>query len=139
MRTGAEDVRHVLAQAGTSELALGDLALEMERTVVQLRRETVAAVARQRQLREETSAARELVDEVESQASRALARGDALGARQILARGMCVLKSCEELDASLADANRCVSQLLSRLVRTEDQVRFAWRRKEDLARGGRGC
>ncbi len=126
-------------QTGTSEAALRELALEMERTAFELRRETVAAVTQQQLLREEAFAARRLADAVEGRASRAFAKGDSLLARQILARDMYILKTCEALEEGLIRANRSVAELLRRLMHTEDQARWAWRRKEELAERGRGC
>lgn len=117
----------------TSEAALREQALEMERAAFELRRQTVTAVTRQQQLREEAFAARRLADAVEGRASRAFAKGDSLLARQILARDMYILKTCEALEDGLTQANRSVAQLLRRLVQTEDRARRAWRRKEELA------
>jgi phage shock protein A len=133
------DISHLLARTGASDEALGTLALSMERAAFQLRRDTVTAVARQRRLREETLAARALADVVECRALRALESGDAILARQILAREMCTLKSREALEDELSDADRCVSELVGRLMQTEDRARLLWKRKEDLAKGGRGC
>ena len=124
---------------GTTEAALGERALEIQHDAFQLRRETVAAVVRQQQLRQDAFAARELADAVEQRACRALEQGDPVRARQILARDMYVLKTCEALEERLAQANRSVAELLRRLVRTEDAARLAFRRKEELAKGGRGC
>jgi phage shock protein A len=122
-----------------SEATLRELALEMERAAFELRRETVAAVTQQQLLREEAFAARRLADAVEGRASRAFAKGDSLLARQILARDMYILKTCEALEDGLTLANRSVAELLRRLMQTEDQARWAWRRKEELAEKGRGC
>jgi phage shock protein A len=132
-------VSHPLVQDGTSEATLRELAFEMQRTAFELRRETVAAVARQQELRREAFAARERADAVERRACRAFAKGDSLLARQILARDMCLLKTCEALESRLTDANHSVAGLLRRLVQTEDRARLAWRRKEEIAKGGRGC
>ncbi len=133
------DLNHLLAGKDSSDEGLGTLALEMEKAAFQLRRETATAVARQQRIREQTLAARALAEAVERRATRALERGDSILARQILAREMCTLKSHEALEQELADADRWVSQLLDRVVRTEDHARLLWRRKQEVEKGGRGC
>lgn len=106
-----------------------------EGAVVQLRREAVSAVARQQQLREELSSLRRQASQIEQQASRALARGEDLLARQILARGIVTLKTREALEAELAEARGQVARLLGAMVRTENR---AWRARGegDLSRPG---
>ena len=55
------------------------------------------AVARQRQLQERLSPARARASAVEDEARRALARGEDLLARQVLARGLCTLETRRQL------------------------------------------
>ena len=98
---------------------------DMEGAVVELRREAVNAVVRQQRLREEIAAIRTRAHEIEQQASRALARGEDLLARQILARGICTLKTRDSLEADLAETRGRVAQLLTTMIRTENR---AWRR-----------
>ena len=98
---------------------------DMEGAVVELRRDAVNAVIRQQRLREEIAAIRTRASEIEQQASRALARGEDLLARQILARGICTLKTRDVLEAELAEARGHVGQLLATMVRAENR---AWRR-----------
>ena len=95
-----------------------------EGAVVELRREAVNAVARQRQLREELAAIRARACAIERQAARALERGDDLLARQVLARGIFTLKTRDHLEAELADSRGHVARLLTTMVRAENR---AWR------------
>jgi len=113
-----------------AEVALDPVVYSMERAVVELRREAVNAVIRQQQLREEIAQIRTRASEIERQASQALARGEDLLARQILARGICTLKTRDLLEAELAEARGHVSRLLTTMVRTENR---AWpvRRQEN--------
>jgi phage shock protein A len=97
---------------------------DTEGAVVELRREAVNAVVRQQQLREEIARIRTRAHEIEQQASRALARGEELLARQILARGIFTLKTRDTLEAELAEARGHVGRLLTTMVRTENR---AWR------------
>jgi phage shock protein A len=93
--------------------------------VVELRREAVSAVARQQQLLEELEAIRARACAIESQASRALACGDDLLGRQILARGMFTLQTRDALESELVEARGHVCRLLTRMVRTENRARQA--------------
>jgi phage shock protein A len=90
--------------------------------VAELRRKAVDAVVRQQQLREELAAIRARAYEVERQASRALARGDDLLARQILARGIFTLKTRDSLEAELVESRGHVARLLTTMVRTENRA-----------------
>jgi phage shock protein A len=90
--------------------------------VVELRREAVNAVVRQQRLQEEIAAIRTRAHEIEQLASRALARGEDLLARQILSRGIFTLKTRDVLEAELAAARGHVGQLLTTMVRTENRA-----------------
>jgi phage shock protein A len=107
-------------------VALDPFVRSTESAVAELRREAVDAVVRQQQLREQLAAIRARACEVERQASRALARGDDLLARQILARGIFTLKTRDSLQAELAESRGHVARLLTTMVRTEN--RALWRK-----------
>ena len=106
-------------------VAPNPFAQDTEGAVVQLRREAVNAVVRQQQLREEIARIRTQAHEIEQQASRALARGEELLARQILARGIFTLKTRDALEAELAEARGHVGRLLTTMVRTENRAWYA--------------
>jgi phage shock protein A len=95
-----------------------------ESVVVELRREALRAVVRQQQVREELAAIRAHAIEIERRAARALARGDDLAGRQILARGMFMLHTRDALEAELAECRANLARLLATMVRAEDR---AWR------------
>jgi hypothetical protein len=95
--------------------------MKME-TVFELRREAVEAVARQRRLRERLFPVRAQADGIEEQARQALASGEDLLARQLLARGLCTLETRRQLEAELDEARRRVSRLLATLVRAENRA-----------------
>ena len=103
-------------------VALDPFVPATESAVLELRREAVSAVARQQQLREELEAIRARACEIERQASLALARGDDLLGRQILARGMFTLQTRDALEAELAGARGQVCRLLTTMVRTENRA-----------------
>ncbi len=104
------------------QVALHPLVRDTGETVLALRREAALAVARQRELRERLSPARAQADSVEEEARRALARGDELLARQILARGLCTLETRRQLEQELDEARRHVARLLAALVRAENRA-----------------
>jgi phage shock protein A len=116
-------------------VAPNPFAQDTEGAVVQLRREAVNAVVRQQQLREEIARIRTQAHEIEQQASRALARGDDLLARQILARGIFTLKTRDALEPELAEARGRVAQLLTKMVRIENRAWLARGEREEHLRG----
>jgi phage shock protein A len=105
-------------------VAPSPFAQDTQATVVELRREAAGAVARQQRLREEITKIGAQAHEIERRASRALARGEDLLARQILARGIFTLKARDALEVELAEARGHVCRLLATMVRAENR---AWR------------
>jgi phage shock protein A len=108
-----------------AEVARHPVVQDVEGAVVELRREAVNAVVRQQRLREEMAAIRTRASEIERQASQALARGDDLLARQILARGLYTLTMRDTLEVDLAESRGHVAQLLTTMVRTENRACYA--------------
>jgi phage shock protein A len=105
-----------------AEVALDQAVPDPVGAAVELRRQAVAALSCQQRLREEADAVRTQAEEIERQASRALARGEDLLARQILARGICTLKARDVLEAQLAETRGRVALILRAMVRTEDRA-----------------
>lgn len=105
-----------------TEVALHPLGRDTGEAIVELRREAVEAVARQRQLRDTISPVRALADAIEDEARRAMERDEGLLARQVLARGLCALETRKHLERELAESRRHVSRLLAALVRAEDRA-----------------
>ena len=104
------------------QVALHPLVRDTGETVLALRREAALAVARQRQLQESLSQGRARANAVEDEARRALARGEELLARQVLARGLCALETRRQLEQELDEARRHVARLLAALVRAENRA-----------------
>jgi phage shock protein A len=105
-----------------AEVAAFPFVRDGEGAIVALRREAVEAVARQQRLRAEVRAARAQAVEIEDEARRALAAGDGLLARQILARGICALEVRDQLERDLEESRRLLARVLGNLVRTEDRA-----------------
>jgi phage shock protein A len=93
-----------------------------ESAVAELRREALSAVVRQQQVKGELAALRTQACAIERRAARALARGDDLLGRQILARGMFTLQTRDALEAELAEARGQVCRLLTTMVRVENRA-----------------
>jgi len=128
------DIDHLLGQVEDPELTITQLICDMEESIVDLRRETVTAVACQSRLRKQLFAAEEASKGVELQATLALQRGDELGARQILGRKIAALKTRDDLEVTLAEATGRSARLVAGLIRMEDRAQLARRKRDDLAR-----
>ena len=105
-----------------TQIAPHSLVRDTEETIVAIRREAALSVARQRRLRELLSHTRAQASAVEDEARHALARGEDLLARQILARGLCTLETRRQLESELDEARRHVARLLARVVRAENRA-----------------
>ena len=108
-------------------VALDPFVQGKESAVAELRREAVSAVVRQQQIRDELAAIRTRASEIERQAARALARGDELLGRQILARGLFTLKTRDALEAEFVECRAALARALTTMVRTEKR---AWQATE---------
>ena len=128
------DIDNLLDQVEDPELTITQLICNMEESIVDLRRETVTAVARQSRLRKHLFAAEEASRGVELQATLAVQRGDELGARQILGRKIGALKTRDALEVELAEASGLSARLVAGLIRMEDRAQLARRKRDDLLR-----
>jgi phage shock protein A len=133
------DIDHLLEQVEDPELAITQVISDMEGSIVDLRRETVSAVARESRLRKKLFAAEEASRGVELQATLALQRGDDLGARQIVGRKIGVLKSRDALEEEMAEARDESARLVAGLLRMEDRAQLARRKRDALARRRRNA
>jgi phage shock protein A len=128
------NIDHLLDQVEDPELTITQLICDMEESIVDLRRETVTAVARQSRLRKQLFAAEESTKGVELQATLALQRGDERGARQILGRRIGALKTRDALEEQLAEASGLSARLVAGLIRMEDRAQLARRKRDELVR-----
>jgi phage shock protein A len=128
------DLDLLLEQVEDPELTVTQLVFKMEEAIVDLRRETVTAVARQSRLRKQLFAAEEASRGVELQATLALQSGDELRARQIVGRRIGALKQRDALELELAEASGHSARLVAGLIRMEDQAQLARRKRDELVR-----
>lgn len=135
----AANVNALLDQAEDPEVMVRQIIREMEESIIELRRETVRAVARHKQLQRQVSATRELVADLEGKARLALARNDEALAREAVARKLHTARAVEVLEQEQAAADQAAAQLKTDLARLEDQVQVARRRRDDLVRRQRAA
>jgi phage shock protein A len=132
------DIDRLLGQVEDPELTITQLIGDMEESIIDLRRETVTAVACQSRLRKQLFAAEEASKGVELRATLALQRGDELGARQILGRKIGALKTRDDLEVELAEASGRSARLVAGLIQMEDRAQLARRKRDELVRRRRG-
>ena len=135
----ASDIARLLDRAENPELAIEQLIGDLEESIVDLRRETVTAVARQNRLRRRFFAAEETAGQVEREASMALARGEELRARHVLSRQIGALKARDTLEVALVEAGRVSARLVAALLRMEDRAQLARRKQDQLVRQRRAA
>jgi len=128
------DIDLLLDGAGDPEHAIGQLIGDMEASIVDLRRVTVNAVARQNRLRKQLFAAEGAASRIECEATMALDRGEERRARQVVAREIGVLKARDACARELEDADRLSARLVANLVRMEDRVQVARRKRAEIVR-----
>jgi len=133
-RQMSADIDRLLEQVEDKELTIFQLICDMEECIVDLRRETVATLARQNRLRKQLFSVDEIARDVEARASLAFHAGDERRARHILGRGIGTLKRRDALDGELAEAGEEASRLVAALVRMEDRVHAARRTRDHLVR-----
>jgi len=130
----AADIDLLLGQVDDPELTIFQLICDMEESIVDLRRETVATVARQNRLRKRLFAAEETARDVERQASLALQAGKERRARQVIGSRIGALKERDALEVELSEASGRAARLVAALIRMEDRAQVARRKKDDLVR-----
>lgn len=128
------DIDGLLEQVNNKELTIFQLICDMEESIVDLRRETVTAVAHQNRLRKQLFSAEEVARDVEVRASLALNAGDERRARHILGGRIGALKRRDALEMELVVASQRASRLVAALIRMEDRAQLARRTKDDLVR-----
>jgi phage shock protein A len=133
------NINHLLDQAEDPELMVKELIRDMEESIVELRRETVRAVTRQRQLEKQIEAAAELIGDLQSKAALALGERREDLARRALARKLQTERTRESLERELEGMSRLAGQLKNDLARLEDQAQAARRKKDELIRRRRAA
>ena len=133
------NINHLLDSAEDPEVMLKQLVHDMEEALVELRRETVNAVAREKQLARKAKAAEQIAADLEQDASLALDHDNEEMARKILLRRTEVVRREESLNAELERATALAKRVKSDLIRMQEQVETARGKKEELVRRKRAA
>lgn len=133
------NINHLLDQAEDPEVMVKEIIRNMEESIIELRRETVKAVASQKQLQKQIQTAHELIADLEDKARLVLRKHDDELARRVLAKKLHTEKTVATLEIELKSASETANQLKSDLVKLEDQVQVARRKKDELIRRKRSA
>lgn len=133
------NIHHILDQAENPESEVKHVIREMEASIVELRRETIRAVARVKQLEIRLEASREEAATLAARAKVALEDGNEDGARRAVMDRLRLEQRSEELEEELADAREVAARMRDDLEQLEDQVQLARQKKSDLLRRQRAA
>lgn len=133
------NIHHVLDQAENPEAEVKHVIREMEASIVELRRETIRAVAREKQLEIRLEASREEAATLATRAKAALEDGNEEGARRAVMDRLRLEQHCEELEEELTHAREVAARMREDLEQLEDQVQLARQKKSDLLRRQRAA
>jgi phage shock protein A len=133
-RIVAANINHLLEKTEDPDRLLEGMTREMEESVTELRRETVRAVARRRQLEKDILSAGILIEELEEEAMRALTKQDEPLARELIRRKLRVRKSYGDLQDELSTTSQVVVKLRSELTRLQSCLLEAKRGQEPVKR-----
>jgi phage shock protein A len=133
------NINHLLDQAEDPEVMIKQIIRDMDEAVVELRRETVSAVAREKQLVKQIGAAEDLAKDLEAKARFALDQGDQELSRRVLGKKIQTIKSRDALVAELESARKLAVQLTTDMRRMEQQAQSARVKKDELLRRKRAA
>ena len=133
------NINHLLDQAEDPEVMVKQLIRDMEESIIELRRETVRAVASEKQLQKKIASSQKLAADYKAKAQEAVQRGDEEMAKKILAKKVYTDKTAEQLETELKEAATVSEQLKEDLAKLEDKVQSARRKKEELIRRKRSA
>lgn len=133
------NINHMVDQAEEPEVMIKQLVRDIEGSLVGLRRETVAAIARVKHLERRIQDAEGLAHEHENQAALALGHGDEELARALLARKLGSIDERDALAAELEAARKLESRLKDDMLRLQAKADDARRRQDLLIRRKRAA
>lgn len=128
------NINHLLDAAEDPEVMVRQLIRDMEESIIELRRETVKAIASHKQLEKQIEMRKGQVNELEAKAGLALEQSDEEFARKLLAKKLEMDETTTHLQDELERAQHLAAQMKDDLVKLEDQVQIARRKKEELIR-----
>lgn len=128
------NINSLLDEAEDPEVMVKQLIRDIEESIVELRRETVKAVANEKQLEKQLSSTVDLIIDLESKARLALEKDEEALAREVLKKKLRTEKTRDNLTKEHKSSVNLSAQLKSDLVRLEDRAQEVRRKKEELIR-----
>lgn len=128
------NINSLLDEAEDPEKMVKQLIRDMEESIAEVRRATVRAVARHKHLEKQIESAAATAAGMEERARLALSRGEDDLARQAVRRRLQAVGTGANLAREAEGAAELAAQLKADLVRLEDQVQAARRKRDELIR-----
>lgn len=135
----AANINHLLDQAEEPEVMIKQIIRDMEASIIELRRETVRAIAREKSLEKQILAAEDQVRTGAGKAEQALNAGNESLARQLVGKKVQAEKRQALLSRNLELAGATSGALKKDLNRLEEQVQSVRQKKEELIRRKRAA
>ncbi|KAA3619487.1 MAG: hypothetical protein DWQ05_01840 [Calditrichaeota bacterium] len=133
------NINHLLDQAEDPEVMVKQIIRDMEESIIEMRRETVRAVSREKQVEKQLQIAQNLSNDYAAKAGEAVEKGNEELARKILAKKVVTDQQSTALASELKEAKIVSEQLKNDLLSLEDKVQSARRKKEELIRRKRSA
>ncbi len=128
------NINHLLDTAEDPEVMVKQLIRDMEESIIELRRETVKAIASHKQLEKQIQMRKSQSKDLEAKAALAIEKDDEEFARQLLVKKLEKDESVQQMEDELERVQQLAAQMKDDLSKLEDQVQIARRKKEELVR-----
>lgn len=128
------NVHQLLDKAENPEVMVRQLIRDMEESIIELRRETHKAVSQEKLLEKKIEINQARQQELEGKAARALEQEDEQLAKELLAKKVDLQFQLEQLTGEHQAARQHSKEMKDSLVKLEDQVQTARRKKEEIIR-----
>ncbi len=128
------NINNLLDKAEDPEVMVRQLIREMEESIIELRRETVKSIGAKKHLEKKIQLAHDRESEFEKKAALALESGKETLARDLLSKKLASDKARNHLEEELKTATYLAEKIKEDLIKLEDQVQIARRKKEEIIR-----
>jgi len=128
------NINALLDQAEDPERMAKQLIRDIEESIAEVRRETVRAVARQKQLEKQIEVAAAAMRDFEDKAKLALSCGEEALAREAIRKKLQMAQLQATTEQEIGGARDLAARMKSDLARLEDQVQVARRKRDELVR-----
>lgn len=128
------NINNMLDKAEDPEVMVRQLIREMEESIIELRRETVKSIGAKKHLEKKIQLNRDREAELENKAALALESGKETLARDLLSKKLASDQARNHLEEELKTATYLAEKIKEDLIKLEDQVQIARRKKEEIIR-----